>query len=116
MTADLWRTILVVALCVSALTAFSYRLYRYGKGGPVGDVWGQGVLAVLLLGLAAALATGGDWARWPAFAYAVVFAFVVMPIWILAVLIPLPPGKLDYAFTALYWTTLVAIGLSALAL
>jgi len=116
MTADLWRTILIVALATSAAAGFSYRLYRYRKGGPLGDVLGQGVLAVLLLGLAGALVAGGDWARWPALIYAVLFAVVVMPLWTLAVLIPLPPGKLDYAFTALYWTTLLVIGIAALML
>jgi hypothetical protein len=40
----------------------------------------------------------------------------VMPIWTLAVLIPLPPERLDYAFTALYWVTLVMTGVAAIAL
>lgn len=116
MKADLWRTILVAALAISALSGFSYRVYRFRKGGPIGDVLGQAALAVLLLILGAVLLAGGDWARWPALVYAVLFAFVVMPIWTLAVLIPLPPGRLDYAFTALYWATLVVIGVAAIAL
>lgn len=116
MRADLWRTILIAALCLSAVTGFSYRLYRYRRGGPLGDVWGQAVLALLLLGLAGALLAGGDWARWPALVYAVLFAVVVMPLWTLAVLIPLEPGRIDYAFTALYWITLVVIGAGALLL
>ena len=116
MTGDIWRTLLVAGLSLNAVSGFSYRLYRYRKGGPLGDVYGQAVLALLLLGLAFATAGGGDWARWPALAYAVVFAIVVMPIWTLAVLIPLPPGALDYAFTAVYWVTLVAIGAAALLL
>lgn len=114
MTADLWRTILIAALGVSAATGFSYRVYRYKRGGPLGDVWGQAVLALLLLGLAGVLLAGGDWARWPALVYALLFAFVVMPLWTLAVLIPLPPGRIDYAFTGVYWATLLVIGTAAL--
>lgn len=116
MTADLWRTILIAGLGLNAVAGFSYRLYRYRKGGPLGDVYGQAILALLLLGLALALIAGGDWARWPALVYAVLFAFLVMPIWTLAVLIPLPPGALDYAFTAVYWLTLLVIGAAALLL
>ena len=116
MTADLWRTILIAGLGVNAVAGFSYRYYRFRKGGPLGDVYGQAVLALFLLGLAIALSTGGDWPRWPALAYAVIFGVLVMPIWTLAVLIPLPPGALDYAFTAVYWVTLLLIGAAALLL
>ncbi len=114
MDPDLWRAVLVGALVLNALAGFSYRLYRYRKGGPLGDVWGQAILGVLLAGLALALGLGAGWPRWPALAYALLFAFVVMPIWTLAVLIPLPPEKIDYAFTALYWATLFLIGAAAL--
>lgn len=113
---DVWRTLLVTALVFNAVAGFSYRLYRYRRGGPIGDVWGQAVLGVVLLGLAAAVALGGDWARWPAGALAVLFTLVVMPIWTLAVLIPLPPERIDYAFTAAYWASFVAIGLGAVLL
>lgn len=71
-------------------------------------------MGLLLGALALALVVGAGWPRWPALVYAVLFAFVVMPIWTLAVLIPLPPGRIDYAFTALYWVTLLVIGASAL--
>lgn len=114
MRADLWRTILIATLCISAVIGFGYRFYRYRKGGPLGDVWGQAVLAMVLFSLAAALFLGADWARWPALLIAVLFAFVVMPLWVLAVLIPLPPGRIDYAFTVVYWLTLIVMGVAAL--
>ena len=114
MDPDVWRNVLVGALLLNASAGFSYRFYRYRKGGPLGDVWGQAVLGALLVGLALALASGSQWPRWAALSYAALFAFVVMPIWTLAVLIPLPPGRLDYAFTALYWLTLLVIGAAAL--
>jgi hypothetical protein len=44
----------------------------------------------------------------------VVFGVVVMPIWILAVLIPLRPRAPDYAFTGIYWFALLAIAVAAL--
>lgn len=116
MDPDVWRSVLVGALVVNGLAGFSYRLYRYRNGGPLGDVLGQAILGVLLAALALALVLGAGWPRWPALAYAVLFAFLVMPIWTLAVLIPLPPGKIDYAFTALYWATLFVIGAAALGL
>jgi hypothetical protein len=113
---DLWRVLLVGGLVVNAVAGFGYRLYRYRRGGPLGDVWGQAVLGVLLISLAAATALGAGWPRWVALGYATLFALVVMPIWTLAVLIPLPPERLDYAFTALYWVTLVMTGVAAIAL
>ena len=116
MNPDAWQSVLVGALLLNALAGFSYRVYRYRKGGPLGDVWGQAILGVLLAGLALALVLGAGWPRWPALGYAGLFAFVVMPIWTLAVLIPLPPGRIDYAFTALYWATLLVIGAAALLL
>ena len=114
MDPDVWRGVLIGALVLNALAGFSYRLYRHRKGGPIGDVWGQAVLGVLLAALGLALVLGAGWPRWPALAYAVLFAFVVMPIWTLAVLIPLDPEKIDYAFTTLYWTSLLVIGAAAL--
>ncbi len=39
-----------------------------------------------------------------------------MPIWVLAVLIPLRPRVPDYTFTGLYWGVLVLIVVAALAL
>ena len=116
MNPDVWHGVLVGALLLNALAGFSYRLYRYRNGGPLGDVWGQAILGVLLAGLSLALVLGAGWPRWPALAYAALFAFVVMPIWTLAVLIPLPPARIDYAFTGLYWFTLLVIGTAALLL
>jgi hypothetical protein len=113
---DVWRVLLVGGLALNGVAGFGYRLLRYRRGGPLGDVWGQAVLGVLLISLAVATALGAEWPRWPALGYAVLFALVVMPIWTLAVLIPLPPGRVDYAFTAVYWATLVAIGVAAVAL
>jgi hypothetical protein len=40
----------------------------------------------------------------------------VIPLWTVAVLIPLRPGGLDIGFTVLYWTSLAVIVASALAL
>lgn len=114
MDLDVWRNVLVGALVLNGLGGFLYRLYRHRRGGPIGDVWGQAILGLLLYGLALALVLGAGWPRWPALVYAVLFAFVVMPIWTLAVLIPLPPERIDYAFTALYWATLFVIGAAAL--
>lgn len=111
-----WQVLLAVALVVNALIGFGYRIYRYGKGGPLSDVVGQAILGVLLLGIAVAVALGAGWARWPALVYAGLFGIVVMPLWVLAVLIPLRPKAIDLAFTGLYWAALVAIGVAALAL
>ncbi|HEU4480424.1 MAG TPA: hypothetical protein VFS18_00940, partial [Actinomycetota bacterium] len=65
--------------------------------------------------LAILIAVDVEWARWPALGYALLFGIVVMPIWTLGVLIPLPPEAPDYSFTALYWGTLVLIAVAALA-
>jgi hypothetical protein len=116
MSSHSWGAVLAGALVANALLGFGYRVYRLSKGGPMADVAGQAVLGTLLalLGLAAAL--GAGWVRWPALVYALLFALVVMPIWTLAVLIPLPPRGADYAFTGVYWATLVVIVIAALAL
>ena len=110
----MWETTLIVALVINAAIGLGYRVYRRSKGGPIGDVWGQAVLAVLLVGLALAIAGGIGGFRWMAFGYAALFAFVVMPIWVLGVLLPLPPRAIDYTFTVMYWILLVVIGVSAL--
>ena len=111
-----WQTVLVVALALNAAIGFGYRVYRLTKGGPMGDVVGQAVLGVLLAGTAVAVAADAEWARWPAFVYALLFGILVMPVWVLAVLIPLRPGPLDYAFTATYWALLAVIGTASIAL
>ena len=111
-----WKTLLVGALALNAAIGFGYRVFRLTKGGPIGDVIGQAVLGLLLAGLAVAVAGGADWARWPALVYALLFGVVVMPIWVLAVLIPLRPQAIDYAFTGTYWALLAVIAIAALAL
>lgn len=115
MKAETWETVLVAALLINAVIGLAYRVYRRTKGGPIGDVWGQAVLGVVLGGVALAIALNGDWPRWIAFAYAVLFAFLVMPVWVLGVLLPLRPRAVDYSFTVTYWLLLIAIGIAALA-
>jgi hypothetical protein len=115
MSPDAWQVTLVVLLGYNAVVGFGYRVYRLVKGGPISDVIGQAVLGVLLIGLAIATATGAGWPRWAALIYALLFGVAVMPIWVLAVLIPLQPRAIDYAFTALYWAGLVVIAISAIA-
>lgn len=106
---EMWETVLVAALGLNAVLGFGYRVYRLTKGGPLGDVTGQAVLGLLLAGAAIAIAADQGWARWVALVYGLVFALVVMPVWVLAVLLPLRPGAIDYGFTGLYWAALVLI-------
>jgi hypothetical protein len=116
MTSDAWQMTLAGLLGLNAATGFGYRVYRLAKGGPMSDVIGQAVLGVVLVGLALATAMGAGWPRWAALIYALLFGVAVMPVWVLAVLIPLEPRALDYTFTALYWVCLVGIAVSAIAL
>ena len=116
MDSDTWRAVLVAALLVNAATGFGYRVYRLSQGGPRSDVIGQAILGVVLAGLAAALALGAGWPRWGALVYGLLFGVVVMPIWVLAVLIPLRPRPIDYAFTGTYWALLVLIVIGTFAL
>jgi len=115
MTSDAWQLALAVLLGSNAAVGFGYRVYRLTKGGPISDVIGQAILGVLLIGLAIAAASGAGWPRWGALIYALLFGVAVMPVWVLAVLIPLQPRWIDYAFTGLYWAGLVAIAISAIA-
>ena len=115
MNDDVWRGLLVAALAFNAVLGFGYRVYRLSKGGPMGDVVGQGVLGVLLITCAFAVAGGAVWARAAAAAYALLFGIVVMPLWTLAVLIPLRPRFADYAFTGVYWSSLALIVVAAVA-
>lgn len=112
---DGWEAILVGALLVSAVLVFGYRVYRLSKGGPMADVYGGAVLAILLVGTGLLVAADVGWARWGALAYGFFFGLVVMPTWVLAVLLPLRPGPVDYAFTGLYWLTLIAVIVAAVA-
>lgn len=114
MTSDGWQLTLAVALGLNAAVGFGYRVYRVTKGGPMADVVGQAILGLVLVGLALATAAGAGWPRWGALIYALLFGVAVMPVWVLAVLIPLRPEKVDYAFTALYWLALGLIFVSAL--
>jgi hypothetical protein len=116
MTADPWVGALVGALATNAVLGFAYRVFRLARGGPLGDVVGQAVLGILLAGLAILAASGVGWSRWVSLAYGVIFGLVVMPLWTVAVLIPLRPGALDIGFTVLYWISLAVIVVSALAL
>jgi hypothetical protein len=109
-----WQTVLIVALGLNAALGFGYRVYRLTKGGPMADVVGQGILSALLVALAIGAAGGHSWARWSALVYGLLFGLVVMPVWTLAVLLPLPPERVDYAFTGVYWAALVAVVLSAI--
>ena len=109
-----WVQILMGALVFNAVLGLGYRIYRLRRGGPKADVVGQAILGALLVALALGLVLGAGWPRWPALIYGVVFGVVVMPVWVLAVLIPLNPGAPDYVFTATYWIGLGAIVISAL--
>lgn len=110
----MWETTSIAALVGNAVIGLGYRVYRHRKGGPIGDVWGQAVLGVLLAAIAVGIAVEIEWLRWAAFSYAVLFAFVVMPVWVLGVLLPLRPRAIDYAFTVTYWMLLVLIALASL--
>jgi hypothetical protein len=114
-TADPWQAILVAALVVNGLSLAGYRTYRFAKGGPRADAIGGAVLAALLIVLAVLVVNDVSLALWAAAVYGLLFALIVMPIWVLAVLIPMRPGPLDYAFTGFYEATLVAIVVAALA-
>lgn len=107
-------TLLASMLLFNAVVGFAYRVYRLSRGGPIGDVIGQAILGVLLCGLSIAAFGGQAWARWFALGYALLFGLAVMPVWVLAVLLPLPPRPLDYAFTASYWVGLGVIAVAAL--
>lgn len=113
MNSETWEAVLVGALAANAVIGLGYRVYRRAKGGPIADVWGQAILGVLLLAVAAAILMGAGWPRWVALVYAVVFALLVMPIWVLGVLLPMRPRAIDYTFTITYWVLLVAIGIAA---
>jgi hypothetical protein len=115
MNSNAWANVLATALALNAALGFGYRVYRLTKRGPMGDVIGQAILGVLLGGLAIAVATGVGWARWAALIYGLLFGVAVMPLWVLAVLIPSEPRAPDYLFTALYWLALGVIIVAAVA-
>lgn len=114
MDTDAWQTLLAALLVTNAALGLGYRIYRRTKGGPKADVWGQAVLAVLLLAIAAGIVSGIEWLQWAALGYSALFAFVAMPVWVLGILLPMRPRALDYAFTVTYWLVLFAIGVAAI--
>ena len=114
MDSDAWRTVVIVALTANAALGLGYRIYRFTKGGPKADVWGQAVLGTLLVAIAACLALGVDWVRWVAVAYAALFALLAMPVWVLGVLLPMRPRPIDYSFTVTYWVVLIVTGVAGL--
>ena len=82
----------------------------------MGDVLGQSVLGALLVALSFAVLEQAPFAASASLLYALLFGLVVMPLWVVAVLIPLRPQRIDLAFTALYWLALIVIAAAALAL
>jgi hypothetical protein len=108
-----WDSLLVLSLATNGVIVFSYRVWRLTQGGPTYDVIGGAILAGALGGIAAGHAAGAEWLRWAALAYALLFGLVVMPVWTLAVLIPMRPGAVDLSFTAVYWGSLVVIAVAA---
>ena len=116
MNGDAWRIALIVLLVLNAGLGLGYRIFRLTKGGPLGDVVGQAVLAVLLAATVVGLSVGWDVARWIAVVYGALFALVVMPLWTLAVLVPMRPGRIDLAFAIGYWGALIGILIAALSL
>lgn len=109
-----WEKVLFGLLLVNGAVLLAYRVYRLSRGGPLPDVVGGAVLAAALAVMAGLLSADLDWIRWPALAYGLIFGLIGMPVWVLAVLIPLPPGGIDYAFTVTYWATLLGIVVAAL--
>jgi hypothetical protein len=114
MDPDTYDVVLAGALALNAVLGFGYRVYRLTKKGPLGDVIGQAVLGVVLVGLSIAAAIDLGWARWAALIYGLLFGVAVMPVWVLAVLIPSEPGPPDYAFTVVYWFVLALVIATAL--
>ncbi len=111
-----WETLLAVCLVFNAVSGFVYRVYRLRLGGPKADVTGQAILGALLLVLATGVWQEWGWARWATLAYGLLFAVVVMPLWTLAVFIPMRPRALDKAFAVTYWLSLAVIVVAALLL
>ena len=111
-----WRIVLCIALMFNALSGVAYRVFRVRRGGPRADVTGQAILGLLLLVVAASAWAGQTWSKWAALVYGVLFGLVVMPLWTLAVFIPMRPGPLDKAFALSYWAALATIVVAALLL
>jgi hypothetical protein len=108
-------TVLVGALSLNAAIGVGYHTYRLTRGGPLSDVTGQAILGALLTLVAVGVAQGWAPARWISLAYALIWGLVVMPIWVLAVLIPMGPRWHDYAFTGVYWVGLGIVAAASIA-
>jgi hypothetical protein len=115
METDTWQVVLAASLAVNAVLGLGYRVLRLTRGGPMSDVVGQAILGLVLLGLALGAYAGARAATLGGLFYGILFGAVVMPIWTLAVLIPMTPGPLDYAFTIAYWSLLALIVVAAIA-
>lgn len=115
MSDDAWQSVLATALAINAGLGLGYRLFRLTRGGPRSDVVGQAILGTLLAVTAIGAAMGAAWSQWVALVYGGLFGLAVMPVWILAVLIPLRPKAIDYAFTGIYWVDLFVIIAAAIA-
>ncbi|CAN5630727.1 hypothetical protein BH24ACT26_BH24ACT26_03490 [soil metagenome] len=114
MVGDVWQTVLVAALAINAVLGLGYRVYRLSRGGPMADVTGQAILAAALGAIASGVAVGAGWSRWAALAYGLLFGIVVMPVWTLAVFIPMRPDAVDKGYASVYWTSLAVIVVAAL--
>jgi hypothetical protein len=115
METDTWRAVLAAALAVNAALGLGYRMVRLARGGPMADVVGQAILGALLIVLAVGAYMGMGAAITGGLLYGALYGVVVMPIWTLAVLIPMRPGPLDVGFTVAYWILLAVIVLAAIA-
>jgi hypothetical protein len=115
METDTWRAVLAAALAVNAALGLGYRVIRLARGGPMADVVGQALLGVLLLALAVGAYMGMGVAITGSLLYGVLYGTVVMPIWTLAVLIPMRPERVDKVFTMVYWLLLAVIVVAAIA-
>ncbi len=115
MSASTWQIFLMAGLVLNATVGLGYRIYRYSKGGARSDVIGQSILGALLLLTALGIVMGWGPATVIALGYGLVFGLVVMPLWTVAVLIPLRPRRLDYGFTIVYWSALGLIVVASIA-
>lgn len=115
MNASTWQILLVAGLVLNATAGLGYRIYRHSKGDPRSDVIGQSILGALLLLTALGIVGDSRLATVVALGYGLGFGLVVMPLWTVAVLIPLRPRRIDYGFTLVYWSALGLIVIASIA-